>query len=69
MSSDRVLNYLLLALGSGIGTLSTSLLYEIAPSLVQFKEGVDPTLQGASVGLTIGLLLATAVVFTEMQYE
>lgn len=67
MSNDRILGYLLTSLGMGIGTLSTSLTFEVAPSLVRFKDGVDPTLQGATVGACILLLAGIAVALVEVE--
>lgn len=69
MTSDakRLYRTLLVALGGGIGTLSTSLAFEIAPKLVRFKDGIDPTLQGALVGACIVGLGVTAAALIEVE--
>jgi hypothetical protein len=63
MPSDerRLYRSLLAACGASVGVLATSLGYEVFPQVMAFKDGVDPTLQGAAVGgALIGLLALTA---------
>lgn len=58
----RLYRTLLASCGATVGVLATSLAYEVFPEVMAFKDGVDPTLQGAAVGgALIGILAITAV--------
>lgn len=67
--AKRLYRYLLVALGASVGTLGTSLAFEVAPSLVRFKDGIDPMVQGSLVGGSIVLLLGLTVAMVEVGHE